>query len=221
MATTIKNSIYSYIIENFKPTDPIVQTELYDFLKLFKPITIRQTLRRLAQDEKIIKSEKIPGVYFLPDLNRVLSTHTLNFSKYIEQKYLKDDQGKVLGYESGFTIANRLGLTTQMPSVNYIYSNSLADKKREVKINNRRFIINAPRVTVTTENYRLLQVLDIISNFERYSEYKIQDARNIFKEYLSDLSLNKTEIEDILNHYPIKTQLNFYKMGVDHVIAFR
>jgi hypothetical protein len=221
MATTIKNSIYTYIIENYEPTDPIVQQELYEIFELNKPITIRQTLRRLAQDGKIIKSEKIPGVYFLPDPNRILETHTLNFSKYIEQKYIKDNQGKILGYESGFSIANRLGLTTQMPSVSYIYSNSLAEKKREVRIGNRRFIINAPRVPVTLENYKLLQILDIITNFNRYSEYGIEDALVIFKKYLGDLSLNKAEIQDILNHYPLKTQLNFYKLEVDHVITFR
>ena len=219
--TNIKSTIYLYIKNNFQPDDPIVQTELYTIFDNIKSATIRQTLIRLSEEDKIVKSDKIQGVYFLSNPNRILDNHTLNFKKYIEQKFLKDSNGEVIGYESGFNIANQLGLTTQVTNVSYIYSNAVADKLREVRISNRRFVINSPRITVTSKNYKLLQVLDLIGNFKRYSEHSIEDARIIFEKYLGDLKLDKTEINEVVEHYPLKTQLDFYKMEVDHVITSR
>ncbi len=221
MVETIKSTIYTYIIENYQASDPIVQTELYSLFNNIKPATIRQTLIRLSDESKIIKSDKIQGVYFLTNPNRILDIHTLNFKKYIEQKYLKDPNGEVIGYETGFSIANQLGLTTQVTNVSYIYSNAVADKLREIRISNRRFVINSPRVKVTSKNYKLLQVLDIIGDFKKYSECSNEEAQKIFEKYLNNLELSKNEINELISSYPVKTQLDYYKMEVDHVITSR
>lgn len=217
----IKDTIYQYIKANYKAGDPIVQTELYAIFANIKAATIRQTLLRLSKESKIIKPDKIQGVYFLSNPERVLDMHTLNFKKYIEQKYLKDAKGEVIGYETGFTIANQLGLTTQVANVTRIYSNAVADKLRELRISNRRFVINSPRVRVTSKNYKLLQVLDIVGSLKKYSECSNRETQKIFGEYLNDLELSNDEIGEIIASYPIKTQLNYYKMEVDHVITSR
>ncbi len=221
MTISKKAMIEEYIINNYELSEPIEQKELYKVFSNIKPITIRQTLRRLADNGMIIRSKNMAGVYFLPNPTRVLSSYNMDFRKYIEQKYLRDSHGNVAGYESGFSIANYLGLTNQVPSVTHIYSNNVGDRKREIEIDNRRFVINTPKIDVTSKNYKFLQILDLITNYDRYSEYPIQKALRIFENYLVDLSLSNEEINQILSCYPIKTQLNYYKMEVDHVITPR
>jgi len=221
MIESIKNTINHYLKSHYQASDPVFQTELYQIFHHIKPVTIRQSLIRLSHEGHILKSDKIKGVYFLYNPNRILDIQTMNVRKYIEHKYLKDSNGEIIGYESGFIIANQLGLTSQVPSVSHIYSNAVAGKLREVRISNRKFIMNAPKVKVTTRNYKLLQVLDIIGKFHQYSEYSYEEANKIFKSYLHDLTLNNEEIHAVLSKYPIKTQLNFYKMEVDHVITSR
>lgn len=221
MVHTNKKEIYDYLRNHYQLNEPIVQKDIYEKFPHIKPGTIRQTVSRLVKEGKMIKASTIHGVYFLPNPNRVLTSHTMDFTKFIERKYLQDEQGEVIGYESGFVLANRLGLTSQTPSVTTIYSNAVADKKRAITISNRRFVINKPKVQVTSKNYKLLQVLDIISSFNKYSEKAIEEALIIFGHYLTNLELSKNDMEKIVSHYPIKTQLAYYKMEVGHAITSR
>ncbi len=70
------------------------------------------------------------------------------------------------------------------------------------------------RVEVTESNIKLLQVLDILECFEIYSEIPLEKSRSKIQRYLSDLSLEKEDIELIVSKYPMKSQINFYKLGV-------
>ena len=219
MSTTIKDKIQHYIHTSYDVSNPIIQKDLYRIFNNINPITIRQTLIRLAEEEEIYKSNTVKGVYFKPNPNRILNEPTMNFSKLIEQKYLMDLSGNRIGYITGFVLSNQLGLTSQSTNVTYIYSNAVAERKREVEVDNRRFVINRSRVFVNDRNYRLLQILDLVTDYEKYSEYPIEKALRIFSEYMKTSKLTKEKMESILNSYPIKTQLQFYKLEVDHVIT--
>lgn len=219
MTSTLKDQIKDYIFENYNATDPIIQKNLYKIFVNINPITIRQTLLRLSMDGMITKSKSIAGIYFLSKKETVLKSQSMNFVQLIEQKFIIDKHKNIIGYESGFSIANKLGLTSQTSSTVYIYSNAVADRKREVIIDNRRFILDKPRIDIDNHNFKFLQVLDLISDFETYCEVEKEKALNNIKNYLRDLTLSQKEIEKILESYPIKTERNYYKLGVDHVIA--
>jgi hypothetical protein len=219
MSSTYKDQISDYIMKNYHAADPIIQKDLYRIFVNFSPITIRQTLIRLSKNGIITKSEGIPGVYFISKQNTVLKSQSLNFNQLIESKFLMDGSKNIIGYESGLSFANKLGLTSQTSSTVFVVSNAVADRKREILIDNRRFIIDKPRVNIDQRNYKFLQILDLVSDFDTYREVDLDRALNCIKNYLSDLTLSKTEIESIFSAYPIKTERNYYKMGVDHVIA--
>jgi hypothetical protein len=219
MRSTIKDQISDYILKNHQAADPIIQKDLYRIFVNVSPITIRQTLLRLSKNGIITKSESIKGVYFISKQNTVLKSHSLNFNQLIENKFLVDMNKKVIGYESGLSLANELGLTTQTSSTVYVVSNAVADRKRELLIDNRRIIIDKSRIDVDHRNYRFLQVLDLISDFESFCEVDPEQALTVLKTYLRDLTLSKKEIDTIFRFYPIKTERNYYKLGVDHVIA--
>lgn len=219
MTSNYKAQITQYILENYKATEPILQKNLYRVFAMVNPITIRQTLLRLSLGGVITKSESTPGVYFVSKQNTVLKTSSLDFTKLIENKFLLDANRNIIGYESGFSIANKLGLSSQTSSKVLIYSNAVADRRREIMIENRRFIVDKPRVVIGNHNYKFLQVLDLISDFDTYCELDHKKALSIIKIYLNDLTLSREEIDVIFESYPIKTERNYYKLGVDHVIS--
>ncbi|HPG43380.1 MAG TPA: hypothetical protein PLJ98_06205 [Acholeplasmataceae bacterium] len=211
--------IYIFIKNNYKTSQPFFLKELYAQFPEINEGTIRESIRRLLNEEKILKAKN--GVYELPNPNRVLKSHVVNVSNVVEQTYLKDNESNTIGYRSGINLANMLGLTSQTASVEVVYSNAVSNRKREIKLNKSRLIINAPRVKVTNKNYKLLQVLDLLTEFEKYSEYDLKQVEFKLLSYISDIKLSYVELESIVEAYPLAAQVKFYKIGGANVITQR
>ena len=143
---------------------------------------------------------------------------TVYTSDIIKKKYLGDER-LIIGYKAGLNFANKLGLTTQTASVETIVSNAVSNKKREIKVNNSRLIIDAPRYKVTNENYKLLQILDLLNEFERYSEIDLKPASKSLLKYISGIRLDDEKVEKIVSTYPLEAQVKFYKIGGHYAIA--
>lgn len=211
--------IYDFINNSYKSGQPFFLKDLYKQFPEINEGTIRESIRRLINEEKIMRARN--GVYELPNPNRVLKSHVVNISKVIEQMYLKDKEDNLIGYRSGINFANQLGLTSQTASVEVVYSNAVSNRKREIKLNKSRLIINAPRIKVTNKNYKLLQVLDILTEFEKYSEYDLKQAESKLLSYISGIKLSYIELESIVEAYPLAAQVKFYKIGGANVITQR
>ena len=76
-------------------------------------------------------------------------------------------RGKRIGYYSGYTLANRMGLSTQVPFTIEITSNYAPAQVRELTIKNHKYIIRRPVVEVTEENVTVLQFLDCLKDITR------------------------------------------------------
>ena len=213
------DKIYDFIKNSYKRDQPFFLKDLYLQFPDIKKGTIRESIRRLINEEKILKINN--GVYELPNPTRVLKSHVVNISNVVEQKYLKDKENNLIGYRSGINFSNQLGLTSQTASVDVIYSNAVSNKKREIKLNKNRLIINAPRVEVTNKNYKLLQVLDLLTAFNQFSEYDLKQAEAKILSYISSIKLSPDQIERIVETYPLTTQVKFYKIGGANVITQR
>lgn len=122
-----------------------------------------KALNRLVQSGKLAKLSK--GKYYKPE--------TTPFGKLLPNqtqvvKDLLEEDGKITGYLTGYSIYNQLGLTTQVSNTIQIGKNELRPTfKRE------RYTISfiKQKNTITKENIPLLQILDAI----RYIK-KIPDA---------------------------------------------
>lgn len=114
-----------------------------------------------------------------------------------------------------------MGLTSQTASVDVVYSNAVSNRKREIKLSKNRLIINAPRIEVTNKNYKLLQALDLLTEFEKYSEYDLKQAESKLLSHISGIKLSLDEIEHIVEAYPLEAQVKFYKIGGANVITQR
>ena len=215
----IIDQLYEYIEKKYEFSEPFLLTELYDVFPDVKQGTIRESIRRLLEQEKLIKSKN--GVYGLPNPNRVLKTAVLNSEDALNKKYIKTEDGSVIGYRSGFYIANALRLTTQTSSDLVIYSNEVSKKKRTISVKNIIVIINQARVNVTNDNYKLLQVLDLLVNFNKFSEYSLNESKGIISHYLKELNLSNEEIEHIVEAYPKDAQIQFYKLGGTHAFTHK
>jgi hypothetical protein len=208
-----------FIKNNYKASQPFFLKDLYAQFPDINEGTIRESIRRLLNEEKILKAKN--GVYELPNPNRVLKSHVVNTANVVEQTYIKDNKNNIIGYRSGINFANMLGLTSQTASVEVVYSNVVSNRKREIKLNKSRLIINAPRVEVTNKNYKLLQVLDLLTEFEKYSEYDLKQVESKILSYISNIKLSYGELESIVEAYPLTAQVKFYKIGGANVITQR
>lgn len=107
----------------------------------------------------------------------------IDYNKLINDLYLCDiDQ--VYGYISGPTLANKIGLTTQMAKEEYIVTNN----NRVVSdIDNIKLI--KPPVIVTRDNYKILQVLDLLLNkYDVY--YDCENPNKVIHNYIIDNNIN-------------------------------
>lgn len=205
----------SEFIRAYEIDSPIVMKDLYETFPEIKKGTVRQIMKRLYDDQIIDRAK--PGVYFKPNPNRVMSQSFLSTNKIIEEKYLKKGN-KTVGYRSGLNFSNQLGLTSQLASVDLIVSNNVSSNKRKVKINKGEIVISAPRTKVTEENYKLLQILDLLNDYENLSEVKFDRAVPKIIAYLKKLKLTKEKMERYVDTYPLAAQVKFYKSGVQNEI---
>lgn len=210
MALTLKEKLFDYISENYQDNQPIIQKDMDGLKGTLNPVTLRQNLLRLSQEEKIIKSSYFPGVYLLPaSRNTPIDT--------LENIYLYKTNTRI-GYESGLNLANKLGLTSQTsPFVIYV-SNQISELKKTITIGRRKFIIQKARASVNDENYKLLQVCDMINDMEYYSELNDLKSIEILKRYLGQVP-KEVKFDELVSSYPLKVQLYFYKKGLDHVFT--
>jgi len=216
METNIKSQIYTYINGKYGYGKTFLLQTLYEDLSSIRQGTIREVIRRFINSGKVIKLKA--GVYQLPNPNRVLKRTYGITTDAVEILYLKDENN-VFGYLSGINFSNKLGLTSQTASIETIYSNRVAKKKREVVVNNLKFIVNYPRYPVSGSNYKVLQILDLLTSYEQFSEYGFEDTIKAISGYLKGYNINPQELEKIVSVYPQKTQTLFYKSGLNNEIA--
>lgn len=212
-----KDLVYKYISNNYDFETPVFIKDIYLEFPAMSKGTIRSMVKRFNEQEMLIKIDN--GIYALPNKESILGETTVWVSDVVDSKYLKNSDNTRIGYRSGINFSNQLGLTSQTASVDTIISNMVSEKKREIKLKNNRLIVNAPRIQVTENNYKLMQVLDLLNMFEQYSEYGLEQSKSKLLSYISKLNLSRYELEEVVSSYPLEVQVKFYKIGGANVIT--
>lgn len=213
---SLNKKIYNYILKNYKLNTPIIIKDIYKVFLDMNKNTVRSIFSRLEDKELLIKIEN--GIYALPNTMSILGKPAVYISDVIEKKYIRGEDC-IIGYRTGINFANKLGLTTQTASVDSIISNAVSKKKREIKINNNRLIVNAPRIEVNNNNYKLLQVLDLLNDFNLFSEIDLKNAKTKILDYIANIIITEDELENIVSIYPLEAQVKFYKIGGQYAIT--
>lgn len=206
--------LFKYLKENYIPGEPIFSGDI-DIPEMTDE-NIRYHLKKLTDDGILCRFEA--GVYYFPkkDIlgdNIKLSAETVVLHKYIKRK------GKRIGYYSGYTLANHMGLSTQVPFVEEITSNYAPAVVREITVKNRRYIIRRPVVDVTEENVFTLQILDCLKDIEKCAEEDLTICGKILTDYATQNAITKNKIDELINNYPMKIYKAIYDTGVKYVSA--
>ena len=205
--------LYDYLVENYKAYEPIFTSDI----DLDIPgNSLRPMLKVLVDSGKLCRYDA--GVYYLPGATKLkglvpISAGTVARCKYVSQR------GKVRGYYSGYTFANQMGLSLQVPYVQEIVSNEASAKVREVEIKGQRFIIRKPRTEITEENYRVLQFLDFLADLDKYLDGSVEDVSARLIQIIKDENITKKIIDAYISLYPIKVYKNLYETGVVYAFA--
>jgi len=139
-----------------------------------------KALNRMVATGKIAKISK--GKFYKPEntpFGKIMPSQT-----QIVKDLLEED-GKITGYLTGYSIYNQLGLTTQMSNIIQIGKNEIRPKiKRE------RYTITfiKQKNIITKENIPLLQLLDAIRYIKKIPDTNIEKSSKRFLAIIKNLS---------------------------------
>lgn len=205
--------LYEYILKNYKADEPIF---FADIELPVSNINLRQMFKKLCDDGKIRRFDK--GIYYLPSKSRLKGGTRIAPDKVIRYKYVERD-GKVSGYYSGFTFANQMGITTQVPFTLEIVSNAASASVRLLDVKGQRVVLRKPRTTITEQNYRILQFLDLLKDIEVYADELDKTVEMHLAKYIRDEKMRQEDVDQYLTFYPDKVYRNLYKMRLYNAFA--
>lgn len=137
-----------------------------------KKEAIIKALNRMVVSGKIMKLAK--GKYYKPEITPF--GNLMPDQKQVV-KDLLEEKGKVIGYLTGYSIYNQLGLTTQV-------SNTIQIAKNQIRPNFKRerytIAFVKQKNNITKENIPLLQLLDAIRYIKKIPDASIEASCNRF-----------------------------------------
>ncbi len=139
-----------------------------------------KALSRLAASGRIVKLSK--GKYYKPDQSPF---GELPPDQYQVVKDLLERDGKVVGYLTGLSIYNKLGLTTQVGSVIQI---GKQDVRSSIKRGRYRISFVKQKNVITKENISLLQLLDVLRFIKKIPDSDIKTSCKTSLKLISKLS---------------------------------
>lgn len=161
MASTIDRLPKGYVFTYMDFTNEVNKKE-----------AVIKKLNRMVAAGKICKLSK--GKYYKPE-NTPFGKLQPNQVQVV--KDLLEDNGKVIGYLTGYSIYNQLGLTTQV-------SNTIQIGKNEIRPNfkRERYAISfiKQKNTITKENIPLLQLLDALRYIKKIPDATVEFSCNRF-----------------------------------------
>lgn len=204
--------LYEYLKKNYAVGEPIFagDIDIFDMTEA----NLRYHLKKLTDEGILYRFE--PGVYYFPKTNFLGEKMRLSVDTVIAHKYIMR-RGRRIGYYSGYTLANRMGLSAQVPFTEEITSNYAPALVRELSIQNRKYIIRRPVVEVTEDNVRVLQFLDCLKDIDRCAEEELDVCGRILSKYALDNGITKIMINKFISNYPMKIYKAIYETGVEYV----
>ena len=205
--------LYDYLIKNYKANEPIFVS---DIVLPVSDANLRQMFKALCDSGKIKRFDT--GIYYVPKASILnngvpLAADEVAVAKYIVRK------GKVEGFYSGYTFANQLGISTQVPYVKEIVSNNASTRVKEVNVRNKRIILRRARTEITNENYVVLQFLELLKDLEQYYDISFEAVCERLKKYVRNENIKKVDVDKYIGSFPDKIYKNIYRTALYNIFA--
>ena len=77
------------------------------------------------------------------------------------------------------------------------------------------------KVQVTQKNYKILQVLDLLEDYNRISETSLDSASYVIKEYLNDVKIPSNEFKEYIKEFSKETLVRIMETGLYNEVTRR
>jgi len=182
----------SALIRNIIKQLPNGKTFGYDDLRIPKEryTSAAKALERLQKEDLIKKISK--GVFYKPE-KTIFGTLEPNYNELL-RPYLFEN-GKRIAYETGTTLYNRLGLTTQMA-----FRTKIASRGKRINIDRKVLKADAVKsyAEVDDKNYDILGILDAFKDIKRIPDSSVGQAIVRLSIILNEL--NPKQIESLVKY---------------------
>lgn len=177
-----------------------------DFNRILKNVYVY--INRLVKEDKLVQYLK--GIYYKP-LKGVFGNKKLNINKVINKKYIIDNNG-YKGYFTGAFLFNKLGLTTQIPKDILIVTNECPNNN-DYNNKNLGVIIRKPKVEINNDNYKYLQLFDVLNNKDNI-KVEVDNEKDIIYKFIKDNKLEFNKIFEYANKTKNKKAIErLYELG--------
>lgn len=205
--------LYEYLLANYKANEPIFVS---DIDLPVSDVNLRQMFKTICDAGKIKRFDT--GIYYIPKASILkggvpLAADEVAVAKYIIRK------GKVDGFYSGYTFANQLGISTQVPYIKEIVSNNASTRVKEVNVRNKKILLRRARTEITNENYVVLQLLELLKDLEQYYDISFENVCERLKKYVKTENIKKADVDKYIGNFPDKIYKNIYRTGLYNVFA--
>lgn len=187
---------FDYLVRVYGYNEVILSNEIY--YDGYSVSWIKKMLKKLCDEEKIIRFEK--GVYYIPT-DTPLGKSRLDPKKVIIKKYINDGN-KIIGYFSGITFMNMLGLSAQMPNMMEIYTNNEPSKVREVPVGSQRVLLRRSRTAINSSNAATLSFLELM-NFTDAGFYDAE-KKKIIAAFIDKNGITRKSVSIYSPYFPDK-----------------
>lgn len=193
------NMVLEYINTQNKGT-PIFIEEIKDYIIQFYNKNdkekvynnVKAILNRMNKEGIIETAYK--GIYYIP-VENIFGKMLLGNRQIIQYKYIMDKKGNIKGYITGAKLFNNIHLTTQVPNIIDIATNECKNfNKYENK--NLNVIIRKPKIEVNNNNYKYLQLFDLIENKDNI-DIEVENPDEIIYNFITE---NELDFEKIIKY---------------------
>lgn len=170
-----------------------------DSLDLERSTALRQALSRMEKSGEIRRLNGGQGIYYIPK-EGLLGEVKPSQSQILEM--ILKTQKK--GYQTGISLFNKLGLTTQVPSYVTIATESAP---QTTTIGGLKVKFLKSRASISRKSTPLLQLLDMLSNINKVPDSSPETIFNFIKKRLFNLEdSEKSTITSLSLKYPKRVQ---------------
>lgn len=203
---------YDYLLSSYGYDEPILSGEIS--YKSYSVPWIKKMLKKLCDEEKIIRFEK--GIYYIPT-DTPLGKSRLDPKKVIQKKYINDGK-RTIGYFSGMTFLNMLGLSAQVPNRIEIYTNNEPSRVREVSVGSQKVLLRRARTGITDDNAATMSFLELMT----YTDAGFFDSKNkkkIVSAFIDKNRITRKSVSDYSPYFPDKAMRTLVESEVIYDVA--
>lgn len=204
----------TYLMDNYGYNEPIFLNDIS--IDGVSQNAVRQSVKRLTASGFLERYDN--GIYYIPKQGGVLGKSYLDPFMVVMYKYVQNKSER-FGYVTGLSFAKQLGLTTQMSAVIEVVTNREATNGRSIMVGNQKVRVKKSIIQISETNAELLQLLDGITQAEKYTEVTRKETIDILIAYIRKMRFTKEQLSAVSSVLTGATAKKLIEWGIVYEFA--